>query len=123
VSYTVTTSDPDLFEARERGGQEALDAALAQRCTCGHTRAEHFAATGALGSVGGTACEACWTCGTFTASATCSPDYYGGEDVCTHCNGEGLCMDGADPLHSCPDEPHRCHACGGSGDRKHQVIF
>lgn len=42
---------------------------------------------------------------------------------CTHCGGEGLCWDGADPLGNCPDEPHRCHACGGSGNRKDQVIF
>lgn len=48
---------------------------------------------------------------------------YDGEEGCTHCAGEGLCMDGADPLGDCPDEPHRCHACYGSGDRKDQVIF
>lgn len=48
---------------------------------------------------------------------------YGGEESCTHCNGEGLCWDGADPLGNCPDEPHRCHACGGSGDREDQVVF
>jgi DnaJ-class molecular chaperone len=42
---------------------------------------------------------------------------------CTHCNGEGLCWDGADPLLTCPDEPHPCHACHGSGARKDQVIF
>lgn len=48
---------------------------------------------------------------------------YGGEECCTHCNGEGICTDGADPLGDCPDEPHRCHACDGSGDRENQVIF
>jgi hypothetical protein len=42
---------------------------------------------------------------------------------CTHCGGEGLCWDGSDPLGNCPDEPHRCHACGGSGNRKDQRIF
>lgn len=42
---------------------------------------------------------------------------------CTHCGGEGLCWDGSDPLGNCPDEPHRCHACGGSGRRKDQVIW
>ena len=42
---------------------------------------------------------------------------------CTHCGGEGLCMDGSDPLGNCPDEPHRCHACGGSGNRRGQTIF
>lgn len=45
------------------------------------------------------------------------------ERDCTHCSGEGICMDGSDPLGNCPDEPHRCHACGGSGDRKDQTIF
>lgn len=42
---------------------------------------------------------------------------------CTHCGGDGECMDGADPLGNCPEEPHRCHACGGSGLIKDQVIF
>lgn len=43
--------------------------------------------------------------------------------ACTHCNGEGVCWDGADPLGDCPEEPHRCHACGGTGDRGDQVHF
>jgi hypothetical protein len=34
-------------------------------CNCGHSRRAHYAATGALGSFGGSACEACWTCPTF----------------------------------------------------------
>jgi hypothetical protein len=42
---------------------------------------------------------------------------------CTHCGGEGTCDDGADPLWSCPDELHSCHACGGSGNRKDQRVF
>lgn len=42
---------------------------------------------------------------------------------CTHCGGEGFCDDGADPLGNCPDEPHRCHACGGSGSRRDQTLF
>jgi len=42
---------------------------------------------------------------------------------CTHCGGEGLCWDGADPLGDCPDELHPCHACGGSGNRGDQTIF
>ena len=50
-----------------------------------------------------------------------------GEDIdlleCTHCGGEGLCWDGDDPLGECPGEPHRCHACNGSGNRRDQVIF
>lgn len=48
---------------------------------------------------------------------------YEDDPGCTHCNGEGLCWDGADPLGDCPDEMHRCHACNGSGHRKDQVIF
>lgn len=47
----------------------------------------------------------------------------GGEEYCTHCNGEGYCTTGADPLGDCPDEPHRCHACHGSGERKDQTVF
>lgn len=42
---------------------------------------------------------------------------------CTHCGGEGICWDGADPLGDCPDDPHPCHACGGSGRAKDQVIW
>lgn len=42
---------------------------------------------------------------------------------CTHCGGEGLCWDGADPLGDCPDDPHACHACYGSGRRKDQWMF
>ena len=42
---------------------------------------------------------------------------------CTHCGGEGTCEDGSDPLGNCPDESHRCHACGGSGRRRDQTIF
>lgn len=42
---------------------------------------------------------------------------------CTHCGGDGICDDGADPLWSCPPEPHFCHACKGTGNRRDQVIF
>jgi hypothetical protein len=42
---------------------------------------------------------------------------------CTHCGGDGTCEDGADPLDRCPDEPHPCHACRGSGNRKDQWLF
>jgi len=42
---------------------------------------------------------------------------------CTYCGGEGTCEEGSDPLLTCPDDPHPCHACGGSGDRKDQTIF
>lgn len=45
------------------------------------------------------------------------------ETGCTHCGGEGLCWDGSDPLGDCPDDPHRCHACGGSGRGCDQTIF
>lgn len=58
--------DPDLQAALEARGEKALAAALAEVCRCGHTRGDHMAATGALGSFGGTACDKCWTCGTFT---------------------------------------------------------
>lgn len=48
-----------------------------------------------------------------------------GDDIacCTHCGGEGLCFDGSDPLGNCPDDPHRCHACNGSGKRRDQTLF
>lgn len=42
---------------------------------------------------------------------------------CTWCGGRGVCTDGADPLDTCPDEAHRCHACGGSGKRSDQTLF
>jgi hypothetical protein len=60
--------DPDLLESADQGGEQAVAAALAVVCACGHTRAEHMGATGALASFGGTACEKCWTCPTFTAA-------------------------------------------------------
>lgn len=47
----------------------------------------------------------------------------GEELACTHCSGEGTCTGGADPLGNCPDDAHRCHACGGSGNRRDQRIF
>jgi hypothetical protein len=58
--------------------------------------------------------------------ADCSEDFadeFDDELDCTHCNGEGDCWDGADPLGDCPDEIHPCHACGGSGRRSDQRIF
>jgi DnaJ-class molecular chaperone len=48
---------------------------------------------------------------------------FGDQDDCTHCNGEGTCDDNADPLWDCDDNPHPCHACGGSGRRRDQRIF
>jgi DnaJ-class molecular chaperone len=42
---------------------------------------------------------------------------------CTHCGGEGICEEGSDPLVTCPETPHRCHACGGTGRRSDQRIF
>lgn len=75
--------DPDLQEALVRGGERGLAEARAALCKCGHPRSAHFAATGALGSMGGSACENCWQCATFTplratalAGATFSPEAY-----------------------------------------------
>jgi hypothetical protein len=53
------------------------------------------------------------------------PDFGGDfdDDPCSHCGGEGLCWDGADPLGNCPDDPHRCHACNGSGRAKDQTLW
>lgn len=48
---------------------------------------------------------------------------YEDELECTHCGGDGACCDGSDPLWDCPDTPHRCHACNGSGRRKDQWVF
>jgi hypothetical protein len=51
-------------------------------------------------------------------------DDYDDDDLeCTHCGGDGLCWDGADPLGNCPDDAHRCHACNGSGKRRDQTLF
>lgn len=60
-----------------------------------------------------------------SSSQGATPPIYADEDEywCTHCGGEGDCMDGSDPLGDCPDEPHRCHACGGSGKRSDQWLF
>lgn len=62
-SYRIDrTLDPDLLGLE---GEE-LRVALMRLClNCGHPRHEHMAATGALGSFGGTACNLCWTCPTF----------------------------------------------------------
>lgn len=43
--------------------------------------------------------------------------------TCTHCSGEGTCDDNANPSWDCDENPHPCHACGGSGDRHDQRIF
>lgn len=61
--------DPDLQAALEAGGEAALEAARAEICACGHPRRDHAAATGALGSFGGSACDGCWTCPTFRGQA------------------------------------------------------
>lgn len=50
------------------------------------------------------------------------PDFDDERD-CTHCGGEGTCDEGSDPLGNCPEDPHRCHACAGSGRRADQTIF
>jgi hypothetical protein len=62
--------DPDLVAALEAGGEQGLADAMAATCrTCGHTRADHAGATGALASFGGSACERCWDCGAFLHSS------------------------------------------------------
>ena len=53
--------DPDLIGLDD----QELAAALQRICECGHCRADHMGATGALASFGGSACALCWTCGTF----------------------------------------------------------
>lgn len=50
-------------------------------------------------------------------------DEFGYELECTHCNGDGTCDVNADPLWDCDDQPHPCHACGGTGKRRDQTIF
>lgn len=50
-------------------------------------------------------------------------DDFGDELDCTHCGGEGACDDGSDPLVTCPEEIHCCHACNGSGLRRDQTIW
>lgn len=68
--------DPDLWPFRDQ--PEVLHNLLTAVCVCGHERAEHMAATGALGSFGGSACDSCWSCGTFRAVADVpepKPDY------------------------------------------------
>ncbi len=50
-------------------------------------------------------------------------DYEGVVLRCTHCAGEGDCDANLNPLWDCDDNPHPCHACGGSGERRDQRIF
>lgn len=50
-------------------------------------------------------------------------DDFGNELDCTHCGGDGECDANANPLWDCDDNPHPCHACGGSGSRRDQRIF
>jgi hypothetical protein len=64
----------------------------------------------------------CPDCGYDELNCRCAEDLMDEWD-CTHCGGEGVCEDGADPLVTCPCEPHNCHACGGSGLRRDQRIF
>lgn len=59
----------------------------------------------------------------FSAPSDPFVDDFGYELECTHCNGDGTCDDGADPLADCTDELHNCHACGGSGKHRDQRIF
>lgn len=50
-------------------------------------------------------------------------DYVDGDSGCSWCGGDGVCTDGVDPLGDCPDEAHRCHACGGTGLAKDQTVW
>lgn len=52
--------DPDLQAALERGGERELARILNVLCHCGHPRRDHMAASGALGSFGGAACDECF---------------------------------------------------------------
>ena len=64
----------------------------------------------------------CEYCGYHESNCHCDVDFM--DDLeCTHCGGDGICDDGADPLWSCPPEAHLCHACNGTGKRRDQVIF
>jgi hypothetical protein len=63
---------------------------------------------------------------TQTGQSTSDFEDWGGDldaPPCTHCGGDGDCYDGCDPLGDCPDDIHDCHACGGTGYLKDQVIF
>jgi hypothetical protein len=71
-------------------------------CKCGHADFFHSGS-----------CEEC----------SCDDYEFDPEWGCTHCGGEGTCDEGSDPLGNCPDDLHRCHACGGSGRRSDQRIF
>lgn len=57
--------DPDIFKVHDESGVDAAIVAAQVICECGHPRHQHAAATGALGSFGGSACDLCWTCATF----------------------------------------------------------
>lgn len=59
--------DADVFERLDGGGEAAVLEYLATACACGHPRADHYAATGSLGSFGASACGLCWACATFRA--------------------------------------------------------
>ena len=65
----------------------------------------------------------CPQCGYDERNCMCDDEDFMDSLDCTHCGGDGICDDGADPLWSCPAEAHCCHACNGSGKRRDQVIF
>lgn len=67
--------------------------------------------------------EACFDCGYDALNCMCDDEDFMDNLECTHCGGDGECDDGADPLLTCPCEPHTCHACNGSGKRRDQVIL
>jgi len=65
--------------------------------------------------------DECPGCGYADENCVCDdPDM---DLECTWCGGDGLCDDNSDPLWDCDDNPHACHACGGSGRRKDQRVF
>ena len=66
--------------------------------------------------------DRCDDCGCYHENCRCGEYEDADDDLpCTHCNGEGDCDCGMDPLWY--DEIHRCHACNGTGKRRDQVIF
>jgi len=62
--------DPDLLALLfESPSTDRLEAALMVVCLCGHTRGDHFAVGGSLGSFGGSACGECGNCSAFRAAS------------------------------------------------------
>ncbi len=83
----------------------------------------HFERESRSSPIGITAREECIYCGYDELNCMCDDEDFMDSLDCTHCGGDGLCDDGADPLWSCPPEAHFCHACNGSGRRRDQTIW